>query len=83
MKEYFKKNKLFVFRGCVNLIRELKGYRWGAGDVPTKRDDHCLDELRYFVMSRPRTDAPKGTKSDVAKEKERLARKLSRRYARG
>ena len=83
VKEYFKKNKLFVFRGCVNLIRELKGYRWGAGDVPTKRDDHCLDELRYFVMSRPRTDAPKGTKSDVAKEKERLARKLSRRYARG
>ncbi len=83
VKEYFKKNKLFIFRGCVNLIRELKGYRWGTGDVPAKRDDHCLDELRYFVMSRPRTDMPKEAKSDVAKEKERLARKLSRRYARG
>lgn len=45
--------KLYIFEGCVNLIRELKGYFWGEGDVPKKRDDHALDELRYYLMSRP------------------------------
>ena len=45
VKEYFKTDKIFIFRSCVNLIRELKSYRWGDGDVPIKRDDHCLDEL--------------------------------------
>ncbi|MDY2880568.1 MAG: terminase family protein [Candidatus Borkfalkiaceae bacterium] len=79
VKEYFKEKKLFLFRGCDNLVRELKSYRWGEGDVPRKRDDHCLDELRYFLMSRPKTRPPKEKKSEVAKEKERLARRLSRR----
>ena len=29
--------RLYIFDGCVNLIREIKGYFWGAGDVPKKR----------------------------------------------
>jgi phage terminase large subunit-like protein len=37
---------LFIFSNCVNLIRELKGYFWGSGDVPKKTDDHCLDAFR-------------------------------------
>lgn len=49
---------LYVFKGCVNLIRELKSYYWGSGDVPRKVDDHCLDELRYYLMSRPKTRLP-------------------------
>jgi PBSX family phage terminase large subunit len=43
--------KLFIFEHCVHLIRELRGYFWGDKDKPVKRDDHCLDALRYFVMS--------------------------------
>lgn len=66
------KPKLFIFRTCVNMIREIKGYRWkpqtpgGATvDEPIKRDDHAMDELRYYIMSKPepyREAAPMQTK---------------------
>ena len=39
------KPKLYIFSGCVHLIREMKGYFWGEGDVPKKRDDHAMDDL--------------------------------------
>ena len=35
------------------MIREIKSYFWGQGDKPIKRDDHCMDELRYYIMSKP------------------------------
>ena len=52
IKSLFGKDppEIFIFRNCVNLIRELKSYWWGEGDRPRKADDHALDELRYFVM---------------------------------
>ena len=57
VKSYLKnaKNeaKLFIFSTCVNMIREIKGYWWGNADVPIKKDDHAMDELRYYIMSRP------------------------------
>ena len=43
--------KLFIFKNCVNMIREIKSYFWGDDDAPIKKDDHCLDELRYYIMS--------------------------------
>lgn len=43
--------RLFIFKNCPNLIREIKSYFWGDDDVPIKKDDHCLDELRYYIMS--------------------------------
>jgi len=56
VKSYLKdgngKPRIFIFEGCVNLIKELKAYYWGEGDVPKKKDDHALDELRYYIMSR-------------------------------
>ena len=79
VKEYFKANKIFIFRSCVNLIRELKSYRWGDGDVPVKRDDHCLDELRYFIASRPKNKKPDGEKTAVQRDKEKLIKKLTTR----
>lgn len=79
VKEYFKTDKIFIFRSCVNLIRELKSYRWGDGDVPIKRDDHCLDELRYFIASRPKTEKPEGEKTAVQRDKEKLIKKLTTR----
>jgi phage terminase large subunit-like protein len=45
--------RIMIFRSCINLIRELKSYWWGNSDAPIKRDDHALDELRYYIMSRP------------------------------
>ena len=42
--------RLFIFKNCTNLIREIKSYFWGK-EAPIKRDDHCLDELRYYIMS--------------------------------
>lgn len=41
---------IFIFRNCKEMIRELKGYVWGNYDMPVKRDDHAMDELRYYVM---------------------------------
>lgn len=55
VKEYFAGRKgkpsIYIFSSCKNLIREIKGYMWGENEIPIKRDDHALDELRYFVMS--------------------------------
>jgi phage terminase large subunit-like protein len=68
---------IVVFKNCVNLIRELKSYRWGDGDTPVKKDDHSLDELRYYVMSKPAPDcAYARKKSRVQKDKEELYTKL-------
>ena len=55
VKQYIKnangERKLFVFKNCPNMIREIKSYFWGDDDVPIKKDDHALDELRYYIMS--------------------------------
>ena len=68
--------KLFIFRNCVNLIREIKGYFWSDKDVPYKKDDHCLDELRYYIMSRPEPAKVIHTKSIITLDKERKMRRL-------
>lgn len=80
VKQYLKINngkpKLFIFSNCVNLIKELKSYRWGDDEMPKKVDDHCLDELRYYVMTKPENIPPKKLKTPVQKDKERLIRKI-------
>jgi hypothetical protein len=70
---------LYIFSGCVNLIRELKGYFWGTGDAPKKVDDHCLDALRYYLMSRPKKPTVAMEKSIIQKDKERRWRALKNR----
>ena len=63
----------------MNLIRELKTYRWGEGDTPVKREDHCLDELRYFIMTLPEPTKPlPEKKSDQLLFKEKLMKKRGR-----
>lgn len=54
------KPKLFIFKTCVNMVREIKSYRWkpestkeNSKDEPIKKNDHAMDELKYYVMSRP------------------------------
>ena len=71
--------RIYIFSSCVNLIRELKTYEWGAGENPKKVDDHALDELRYFIMSRPEPYRPISVKSEIQLDKERLIKRLGRR----
>ena len=59
------------------MIREFKSYFWGSGDSPVKRDDHAMDELRYFLMSRPKPAVRQEEKSAIARDKERRIRRLS------
>ncbi len=86
VKSYIKnangKARLFIFNTCTNMIREMKGYRWGYGDSPVKTDDHSMDELRYYIMSRPENRPPKPELNIVQKEKERLIRNLKHRSRR-
>lgn len=81
VKSYLKNangvSRLFIFKTCTNMIREIKGYFWGNADSPIKKDDHSMDELRYYIMSKPTPNKPKTEKSIIQKNKERLYRKLS------
>ncbi len=69
---------LYIFSCCPNMIREFKGYFWGNDEAPVKRDDHAMDELRYYLMTRPRPAEHEEPKSAVALDKERRIRKLRR-----
>lgn len=46
LKQGNGEGNLYIFSSCVNMIEEFKGYFWGEGDAPVKRDDHCMDEVR-------------------------------------
>ena len=79
VKAYIKnangERRLFIFKNCVNLIREIKGYYWGNNDAPIKKDDHALDELRYYIMSRPENkEKTKSKLSDIQINKNKLIR---------
>lgn len=69
---------LYIFSCCVQMIREIKGYFWGNGDNPEKHDDHAMDELRYYLMSRPKTTSVV-IDSEVKREKDKLIRQLRRK----
>lgn len=80
VKAYLKNaegnSKLFIFKNCVNLIREIKGYFWGNNDRPTKKDDHSLDELRYYIMARPETPKFEKKKTEIERDKEKLIKRI-------
>jgi len=76
VKSYLNMGKIYIFKNCINLIRELKSYWWGEGDKPQKYDDHCLDELRYYVMTKPSNEEKIKPLSEIARDKERRIRKL-------
>ncbi len=82
VKSYLKtadgRSRLFIFKNCVNLIREIKNYWWGDNDVPIKKDDHSLDELRYYLMTKP-ISKEKVVKNEIQKDKEKMARALKNR----
>jgi phage terminase large subunit-like protein len=79
VKSYLKNSlgvsKLFIFKNCTNLIREIKSYFWGEGDNPIKRDDHALDELRYYLMTKPKAHFE--PKTALQKYKDKIIRKVN------
>ena len=79
VKSYLKSvdgaSRLFIFKNCVNLIRELKSYWWSDGDNPIKKDDHALDELRYYLMTKP-INKQVVKKTEIQKDKEKLIKRL-------
>ena len=83
VKSYLSRNNglpdLYIFENCVNMIREFKGYFWGSGESPVKRDDHAMDELRYYLCTRPRPARDEERASAVRRDKERKIRELKRK----
>lgn len=81
VRELFSKRPpaVFVFKNCVNFIREIKGYSWGNQDQPIKRDDHAMDEFRYYVMAHLPTPEITKTKTALVRHKERLIRERRRK----
>ncbi|MDE6691109.1 MAG: hypothetical protein K2K04_03980 [Clostridia bacterium] len=83
VKEYLKRGNgtpdIYVFDTCKNMIDEFTRYHWSDGDSPVKVDDHCMDELRYFVMSRPRPAVKEEPNSAVYVDKMRRIRRLRRK----
>lgn len=61
VKERLRRQKLFIFSNCRNLITEFEEYRWkdpsrtgeDGKPQPVKTKDHAMDALRYLIMSRP------------------------------
>ena len=70
--------RLYIFRNCVNLIRELKTYAWGLEDTPVKKDDHCVDSLRYYLMSKPKGKIAPTPLTIIQMDKEKLAKSVRR-----
>jgi PBSX family phage terminase large subunit len=57
LSSYLHSGKVLICKDCPNLIREIGGYVWDAKasarglDKPVKKDDHCIDALRYGLFS--------------------------------
>ena len=51
---YLQDGTIKIHKSCKNAIREFKLYRWDEEaneDKPIKKDDHAMDDIRYFVMT--------------------------------
>jgi PBSX family phage terminase large subunit len=69
--------KLFVFKNCVNLINELRGYFWDKGDSPQQHNDHTIDALRYLIMDIRRTERTEKTPLGILGiAKQKMIRKI-------
>ncbi len=82
VKTYLKnisgKTKLYIFSSCTNLIQEFKTYRWNGHDAPIKKDDHALDELRYYIMNINASKSISKTQTEIQKHKKLLYKNLRR-----
>jgi phage terminase large subunit len=72
VSEYFKSDRLKIFKSCTNLIEEVGQYKWqklkpgvqkNAPEAPVKHKDHACDALRYLISSRPESPIEKKVQS--------------------
>lgn len=70
---------IYIFSDCVNMIEEFRGYVWGSGDTPLKKDDHCLDELRYYIMTLPEPPKKEAALSLIEADKLKRIRNKKRK----
>lgn len=80
---YLRERMWFITEDCPKLIWEMKKYRWktrtskklqeyfGAMDQPHKKDDHAMDDTRYFFMSQPEL-ARSVVPPDITREREKI-----------
>lgn len=73
MQNRFSQRLLFITSRCVHTLNELANYRWdryassrlenrkNKKEVPLKKNDHCMDALRYGIMSRPALEGESST----------------------
>lgn len=51
--DLLRQGRVAICRDCGDCLREIAQYCWeqrGERDVPRKKDDHAMDDLRYFAM---------------------------------
>ena len=70
--------KLFIFKNCVNMIREIKSYSWSSDESPVKKNDHAMDELRYYIMNKSLELDEKPQTSETVRYKQKLINNLKR-----
>jgi phage terminase large subunit len=68
VNEYFKSDRIKIFKNCTNTIREVMNWKWerlkpGANrndpERPEDKDNHCADVIKYIVATRFKpTDLP-------------------------
>ena len=52
--DLLRSGRIAIGRGCRDCLREMAQYCWdprGERDAPRKRDDHAMDDLRYFARN--------------------------------
>ena len=69
VNEYFKNDRIKIFKNCVNTIREIQNWKWsklrpGANkndpERPEDKDNHCCDVIKYIIATRFKaSDKPK------------------------
>lgn len=51
--DLLREGRIAICRDCRDCLREISQYRWerqDGRDAPRKRDDHAMDDMRYFAM---------------------------------
>lgn len=49
--DLLRERRIVICAACRDCLREISQYCWEPGrDAPRKRDDHAMDDLRYFAM---------------------------------
>lgn len=55
---YFKEQKLFIAKNCINALKEIGDYKWkeikpgqtrNEYEEPVKKNDHMMDNIRYAI----------------------------------